>query len=54
VVNAASGAAERRPVELGIGSTDKVQVLAGLSEGDSVIVSDVARFAGRQTIDLAE
>jgi HlyD family secretion protein len=54
VVNGASGSAERRPVELGLGSTDRVQVLGGLSEGDSVIVSDISRFAGKQTIDLSE
>jgi HlyD family secretion protein len=54
VVNAASNTAERRTVELGLASTDSVQVLAGLSEGDIVIVSDVSRFAGQQTIQLAE
>jgi HlyD family secretion protein len=54
VVIAASYTAERRTVELGLASTDSVQVLAGLSEGDTVIVSDVSRFAGQQTIQLAE
>jgi HlyD family secretion protein len=54
VVNGANGSAERRPVELGLGSTDKVQVLGGLSEGESVIVSDVSSFVGKQTIDLSE
>jgi HlyD family secretion protein len=54
VVNEATGSAERRVVELGLASTDKVQILGGLDEGDRVIVSDVSQFAGRQTIDLAE
>lgn len=54
VVNGANNSAERRTVQLGLGSTDKVQVLGGVSEGDAVIVSDVSRFAGKQTIQLAE
>ncbi len=54
VVNGANGTAVRRAVELGLASTDKVQVLGGLSEGDTVIVSDVSRLADMQTIQLAE
>jgi HlyD family secretion protein len=54
VLDAASQRAERRPVELGLGSTDRVQVVGGLSDGESVIVSDVSKFAGQQTIALAE
>jgi HlyD family secretion protein len=54
VVNGEGTAAERRAVELGLASTDRVQVLGGLSEGDTVIVSDVSRFAGQNTIQLAE
>jgi hypothetical protein len=54
VVDPSGRSAERRPVELGLGSTDKIQVLAGLSEGEAVIVSDVSRFAGAQAIDLGE
>jgi HlyD family secretion protein len=54
VVDGARNMAERRAVQLGLASTDKAQVLDGLSEGDMVIVSDVSRFAGRQTIRLSE
>lgn len=49
-----NGSAERRPVELGLGSTDRMQILGGLREGDAVIVSDVSRFANQPTISLAE
>ena len=54
VVNGANNTAVRREVQLGLASTDQVQVLSGLAEGDTVIVSDVSRFAGKQTIQLAE
>jgi HlyD family secretion protein len=54
VVDRSNNTAVRRAVRLGLASTDKVQVLDGLTEGDTVIVSDVTRFAGKQTIQLAE
>lgn len=54
VVDATGTAAQRRSVELGLASTDTIQVLAGLREGDVVIVSDVSRFADKQVIQLAE
>jgi HlyD family secretion protein len=54
VLNGERNAAVRRTVQLGLASTDKVQVLSGLNEGDTVIVSDVSRFLGKQTIQLAE
>ena len=54
VVDAEGRAAQRRPVQFGLASTDKIQVLNGLNAGESVIVSDVGRFTGRQRITLAE
>ena len=54
VVNQAGGSAERRVVELGLASTDEIQILGGLSEGDMVVVSDVSKFADQRVIVLAE
>jgi HlyD family secretion protein len=54
VVDAAGRAAERRPVQFGLASTDKIQVMNGLREGEAVIVSDIGRFTGLQRITLAE
>ena len=54
VIDAEGRAAERRPVQFGLASTDKIQVMNGLNAGEAVIVSDVGRFAGRQRITLAE
>ncbi len=36
--------AYRTPVRLGIGSLERVSVLAGLAQGDAVIVSDTSSF----------
>lgn len=39
-------------VRLGRGSTDRVQVLSGISPGDVVIVSDMSPYAGQSSIAL--
>ncbi len=54
VVDAEGHVAQRRPVQLGLASTDRIQVTDGLREGERVIVSDVSRFAGQPQIILAE
>jgi len=40
------------PVKLGHGSTDRVQVLGGLAQGDIVIVSDTTAYNGQSTLWL--
>ena len=39
------GTARRVPVKLGKASVDRIVVLAGLAPGEQVIVSDLARYA---------
>jgi HlyD family secretion protein len=44
--------ARRVAVELGLGSVDRMQILSGVNEGERVIVSDMSRFAGVDSIAL--
>jgi HlyD family secretion protein len=44
--------AERVRVRLGRGSTDRVQVLSGLSPGDTAIVSDMSNYLDQTTLSL--
>lgn len=48
------GYARRAPVTYGLGNIDAIQILAGLQEGDAVVVSDVSAFAGQDTLDLTD
>lgn len=52
VVNATRRSAERRSVEFGMGSSDKIQVTRGLNEGEEIVVSDVSSYAGQKSITL--
>lgn len=45
-------AAHKRQVILGEGSYDKVEVLNGLEEGETVIISDMSRFADRKKLRI--
>ncbi len=54
VLSADSTVARKIPVQLGIGSVDRIQILEGLQAGDRVIVSDVTRFSDRDFIELAQ
>lgn len=40
------------PVTYGIGSIEAIQVLAGLQEGDQVLVSDVSAYDAQETLEL--
>jgi HlyD family secretion protein len=44
--------AQRVRVRLGRGSTDRVQVLSGLSPGDTAIVSDMSNYLDQTTLSL--
>ncbi len=48
------GRASRVPVSYGIGSIDAMQVLGGLQEGDTVVVSDASAFADQDTLELTD
>jgi HlyD family secretion protein len=48
----AHGLAHRVQVEIGLTSTDSVQILAGLSEGDEVVLSDLSRYADHEALRL--
>lgn len=53
VLDADGLGASRTPVQLGIGSVDRIEILSGLQEGDRVIVSDMNRYSERDSIALA-
>jgi HlyD family secretion protein len=48
------GRAHKVPVTYGLGSIESIQVLAGLQEGDSVVVSDTSAYAAQDTLELTE
>lgn len=50
----ADGMARKVPVTYGLGSIENIQVLAGLQEGDAVLISDVSAFADQDVIELGE
>jgi HlyD family secretion protein len=52
VLNGNDTQAKLTSVRLGRGSTDRVQVLAGLNAGDRVIVSDTSAYDGHSTLRL--
>jgi HlyD family secretion protein len=43
-----------RTVRLGECNYDYVEVVSGLDEGDSVIISDMKKFKGREKIKIQE
>ena len=49
-----NGLAVKRPVELGVRSISEVQILAGLAEGDRVIISSIAEFEDYDTIQIVD
>jgi len=49
-----NGLAVKRPVELGVRSISEVQILAGLAEGDRVIISSIAEFEDHDTIQIVD
>jgi HlyD family secretion protein len=48
------GRAHKVPVTYGLGSIESIQVLDGLQEGDTVVVSDVTAYAAQDTLELVE
>jgi HlyD family secretion protein len=51
-IDPATGLVHREQVKLGLVSTDSVQILAGLSEGDEIILSDLSRYSAHDTLRL--
>jgi HlyD family secretion protein len=49
-----AGLAERRPIRLGARSAAEVEVLAGLNEGDRVIISSITEFEEYDTIQVVD
>lgn len=52
VLSSDGRSAHRAVVELGLGSVDRIQVLAGVAEGERVIVSDMSRYSDVDSIAL--
>ncbi len=46
------GLASARPIEVGLRSVTEVEILSGLQPGETIIVSDTARFNGAQKVLL--
>ncbi len=46
------GKLERRQVKIGLSSFDFVEILEGLSEGETLVISDLSKFKSAQEIDL--
>jgi HlyD family secretion protein len=44
------GLARRRPIQVGAASIGDVEILAGLEEGQTIIISDLAQFDGAETV----
>jgi HlyD family secretion protein len=44
--------AHRRNIRTGAASTGEVEILAGLQEGQTIIISDLAQFEGAETVLL--
>ncbi|MGD8346423.1 MAG: efflux transporter periplasmic adaptor subunit, partial [Lysobacterales bacterium] len=53
-VLAENGLAQRRAVRLGARSAGEVEVLAGLAEGDRVIISSISEFEDYETIQVVD
>ena len=45
-----NGLARRREIEVGAVSVAEVEVVAGLSEGDEIVLSDMSQFDGAETV----
>ncbi len=54
VLETTNDRAIQKPVQVGVGSLDRIQILSGLQEGDRVIVSDTTAFNGRDTLSLTD
>ena len=48
------GLAMKRPIQLGVRSVAEIQILAGLEEGDRVIISSIAEFEDYDTIQIVD
>lgn len=46
--------AHRRPIRIGAASIGEVEVLEGLSAGDTIVISDLAPFEGADTVMLTD
>ena len=44
----------RRPIEVGASSIGQVEILSGLDEGDSIIISSTDRFAGAEKVLVSD
>jgi HlyD family secretion protein len=48
------GLARRREIEVGAISVAEVEVVGGLSEGDEIVLSDMSRFDGAETVRIRD
>ena len=48
------GLAERRPIQIGASSINALQVLSGLEEGETIIVSNISQFDGANTVYVTD
>jgi HlyD family secretion protein len=48
------GMAHRRPIVLGARSVSDVEVVSGLEEGETVLISSIAEFEGLDQIQISD
>ncbi|MDX1508885.1 MAG: efflux transporter periplasmic adaptor subunit, partial [Woeseiaceae bacterium] len=48
------GLAERRAIQVGASSINALQVLSGLEEGETIIVSNISQFEGANTVYVTD
>jgi HlyD family secretion protein len=48
------GLAHRRPIRVGAASIGDVEILSGLAEGQTIVVSDLDQFEGAETVLLSD
>jgi len=48
------GLAERRPISIGASSINSIQILSGLEEGDTIVISSVSQFDGANTVYVTD
>ena len=48
------GLAERRPIQIGASSISSLQIVSGLEEGDTIVISSIDQFQGAGTVYLTD
>jgi HlyD family secretion protein len=48
------GLAERRPISIGASSINSIQIVSGLEEGETIVISSVGQFDGANTVYVTD